>query len=258
MRWVGSARAAEIDMIRTLCNSKLIFRVTNVQEIRVPQIIEKVLGSTYSLSRHLKQGDKLTYYCSPRSYLERAEICLTHDEVHFLFYAAFELRCFVEARQQQYLEAQESYRLALPGQWKIGKQAAELGRIFGRNDIQRVTYIFPSGDELACKYVPISSKLKSKTEKLGGLLHAQKENLEKGRIDELKSSLFGIYEAANECQDGNMLSPLLLNLDGTAIFTDTTLEIPHDDMEKLHLNFKEGTKMRLNVDYVDFEIDLPE
>lgn len=44
--------------------------------------------------------------CGSEAYLDRAKDCLEEGNPRNLFYAAFELRCFVERRQQDYLEAQ--------------------------------------------------------------------------------------------------------------------------------------------------------
>lgn len=53
--------------------------------------------------------DKTEYWVGARSYLERAKARL-EDATHVsLFYAAYEIRCAVEARQDEYLKAQEQY-----------------------------------------------------------------------------------------------------------------------------------------------------
>ena len=61
--------------------------------------------SAWSLAVRIMEHSQ--YKITSRDYLSRARICLDEGSNRFLFYAAFELRCGIEARMREYLEVWE-------------------------------------------------------------------------------------------------------------------------------------------------------
>ena len=70
--------------------------------------------------------DTMTYAVSPQEYLARARQRLISNDPSSLFYAAFELRCCVESRQADYLDALEFYRGKKAKHWKVGDTSRRL------------------------------------------------------------------------------------------------------------------------------------
>lgn len=199
----------------------------------------------------------ITYSCDSDSYLTRARVCLESGDPKYLFYAAFELRCFVESRHNEYLEAQEQYRSSLPKRWKIGKQAKELGQIFDLDKVQKITNTFEDGFAFVSRYVPVSNALRKSAERLGELLHSQQGALSETKIEEIRIWLKSLFDCSNECNSGNMLSPVLFNdLTGKSI-GGVTLKLVSDEAVELVKRLKVDAKMIALVEYVDFETETP-
>ena len=76
----------------------------------------------------------MSYDVLSRSYLRRAEKLLSDATPESLFYAAFELRCGIEARMYQYLEVQKQVSAKKKKGWQINKLATNIERIFRTGD----------------------------------------------------------------------------------------------------------------------------
>lgn len=199
---------------------------------------------------------RMTYYCDSRSYLERAQSCLEREDPKYHFYAAFELRCFVESRQNEYLKAQKKYRDSLPSHWKIGKQSRELQKIFKQDKIQRITNTFPDGYSFVSTYVPVSKALKNNAERLGALLHAQTDSLHDDKISEQRNWLERILNCASECQTGNMLSPVFLDRSTGTAEGEVILTANPDELQMFEERLHKGALMIANVEYLDLGSDI--
>jgi tetratricopeptide (TPR) repeat protein len=195
----------------------------------------------------------MEYFCDSNNYLKRAEACLEKNDPQYLFYAALELRCFIENRQNDYLEAQEKYRKSLPKRWKIGKQASELGRFFNLDKIQKITNIFEDGFQFVSLYVPVSKSLAANSVRLGELMHAQNDDLSEESLETFQSRLNNILKCAHECQSGNMLSPVLMDKSTGNSFGHVSLKLDQNDANEMKDRFQAGTKMVANVEYLEFE-----
>jgi glutamine synthetase len=113
------------------------------------------------------------YDSSPRGYLSRARDRLLGDGRADLFYAALELRFFVEARQNAYTHAQKRYLKSVPPAHRIGRQAAALRKLFNSDQILRLDLDFYDVPPIPLHYTPVTSDLKNSAEKLGDLLHVK-------------------------------------------------------------------------------------
>jgi len=191
------------------------------------------------------------YTADSDSYLARAKSCLEKSEAAFRFYAAFELRCYVEQRQHELLLAQERYRRSLPKKFELAKQHRELNRIFGRNEIQSITSTFADGWTIEFRYVPVSSFLKRRAQRLDQFRHALSEDMDDSMLGEFHGFLTSTTKMADECASGNMLSPALMSKEG--VIGDIQVKLGSEDPVEMKRRFVAGTQVNLSVRYLPFE-----
>jgi hypothetical protein len=159
------------------------------------------------------------YDISARGYLARAKKCLSQSDPSSLFYAAFELRCCIEARQDSYVQAQEKYIKSLPRAYKIGHQAKALRKVFKDDTIAEMTFQFGDIADIILYYTPVPSDLHNAAEKLGDLLHVlQDRHLpDDPWWDATKQRLIELYRGAWAACQGELVCPPLLDRKGNAI-----------------------------------------
>lgn len=189
------------------------------------------------------------YPVSPDAYLKRARDQLKNESAQSLFYAAFELRCFVESRQDQYLDAQKEYARSVPKKWRIGAQGKALSAIFESNKIQHISWFMSDVLVYEAYHVPVNTDLRSRAEKFGELLHAQDQW--RAPEDEwwanMRNSLLEAYELAWLCNRGMLLSPMFL-VEGRAV---GRMVVDADTKEEMIGFLQEGAQGVLTVDYPD-------
>lgn len=122
----------------------------------------------------------ISYRIGARDYLRRAATLLSQEALprEQLFYAAFEIRCGVEARLQDYLEVRDEVAKKLKSGWEIAKMAAGLERVFESGDtIAQLAYENEKTGEVAYSlfYTPVTKRLQEVTGRLGGFLHAKQK-----------------------------------------------------------------------------------
>lgn len=116
---------------------------------------------------------------SSRDYLSRAQERLREGKLESLFYAAFELRCGIESRMQQYLNAQEFVSKSKKKGWQIAKLGKNIEQVFKMGDrVAEFAVIEKETGSIIDKfyYTPVTSKLREMGERLGDLLHAMKKS----------------------------------------------------------------------------------
>lgn len=192
----------------------------------------------------------LQYGVSSDAYLARAKSRLEENTPASLFYAAFELRCYVETRQDDYINAQKEYAKSIPKAYKIGVQGKVLERIFDNKQIQFFAFSISDNEVFECYHVPVSPKLRKEAEWLGNLLHAQ---MKFHLADDpwwltVREKLLAIYRLAWTCAQGNLPSPLFM-VDGNTI---GNIEIHGDEeyLANLMTLLKPGAKGTFRVDYL--------
>jgi len=120
----------------------------------------------------------MPYHVSARAYLERARAQLDAATPEGLFYAAFELRAGIQARMQEYLEAQQSIAQHKKNDWQLEKLGRTLEDVFQIGDrIAEVALYDPQAGEIIATlyYTPVTSELRRNGERLGELLHAMQQ-----------------------------------------------------------------------------------
>lgn len=153
----------------------------------------------------------MTYATSPEAYLGRARERLLSGEVEDLFYAAFELRCCVESRQADYLDALETRTGRKVKAWQVRKTANTLLQTWRDPKICRLTYVI--GDkQFPTYFTPVTSELARAVERhIGPLMHAPASYHEARSPwwDETRSRLVNIYRQAwVSCQGEHRAPPL--------------------------------------------------
>jgi hypothetical protein len=194
------------------------------------------------------KGDQ-KYDESPRGYLSRARDRLLSDDRAELFYAALELRLFVEARQDAYAQAQKRYLRSVPRAYKIGSQAAALRKLFNRDEILRLDFDFFDVPPITVYYTPVTSELKNFAEKLGDLLHVSDDTRDDTWWAETKSKLLKVYRCGWIACRGELLSPLLLDRSGHCI---GAIEFPGPRNNVLFDGMNDGVERicKITVDYL--------
>lgn len=122
----------------------------------------------------------MTYSLDSRSYLKRAKSNLEQGKKENLFYAAFELRCGIEARMQQYLDVQDHISQKKKKGWKIVKLAKNIEEAFKTGDnivavsLNNLKSNIPA---VVYYYTPVRSKLRKYGQRLGKYLHTPQKDI---------------------------------------------------------------------------------
>jgi hypothetical protein len=130
-----------------------------------------------SVDQNRTESTSMTYGISSRAYLERALDCLSQGMDRSLFYAAFELRCGIETRMQQYLDAWEHVSKKKKRGWEIAKLGASVEATFqlgDRNMRWEIRHAESKQVVVVLYYTPVRKSLRDIGRKLGEYLHAAK------------------------------------------------------------------------------------
>lgn len=193
----------------------------------------------------------MDYKISSRDYLKRARQCLGEASLCFLFYAAFELRCGIEARMQEYLEAQKHLPKGQKSEWKIAKLGKNIEKAFRTGDrIVEITILKEENKApLKLYYTPVTSKLRKMGEKLGDLLHVMKIHhpIEKPFWQQTQKFLESVYEELKIANTGTLLGPPLFNSATGQMYMNEEL----DNAEQIYGKIQIGDLLQMKVDYHD-------
>ncbi len=155
------------------------------------------------------------YGLHARDYLGRARACLGETSIRALFWAAFELRCGIEARLQQYLEARRESSAKIKQGWRIAKLARHVDRRFKTGDkVVRLVMQDTDGHPFyELVYTPVTSRLQKMGERLGNFLHAQtRYHSPTDRWwSEVRHFLESVAAELDRAVQGNLMGPPLWN-----------------------------------------------
>jgi hypothetical protein len=158
----------------------------------------------------------MAYGIHERDYLDRAKARIEEGTQEAMFYAAMELRCAVEGRQDSYTKAQRRYLKSVPKvAWKIRDQGRDLQRVYSGELIQRLRITFESGEELELFHVPVSNRLRQAVSNIDQYRHAQV----KFRPDTdawwtaFADRLLKLYRMTWPVLQGTLLSPAIITTD---------------------------------------------
>jgi hypothetical protein len=115
----------------------------------------------------------MIYGTTSRDYLARARALRAIGTPDALFYAAFEIRCGVEARLHEYMAGAAKVATVKRGLWQIRNLMREVEGVFGvySNAVVATLILLDTGEKLKLEYTPVSPELKKVGELLGEFLH---------------------------------------------------------------------------------------
>jgi hypothetical protein len=162
-----------------------------------------------------------TYENDIYAYLVRAREQLDTNAQRNLFYAAFELRCAIESRLQQYLDAREDIAKHKKKGWRLAASHMELGKIFkdGRTIVE-LQLSANTVEEVRLFYTPVTKDMISAGDRLGDLLHHHKEALDH-RDDWWKTTrtfLENTFSDIEFAAAGTLLAPPMRSRDGRQVY----------------------------------------
>lgn len=199
---------------------------------------------------------QMQYGTHSRDYLARARQRLDEGSLESIFYAAFELRCGIEARLQQYEEALANIAKIKRAGWEIPKVAKNIERAFRTGDkIARVNVCDDATENVLYSfyYTPVNKNLRAMAGQIGDLLHFPKEYraAENPWWNEKRTFLEQVYKELQKANMGTLLCVPLLNPKTGRAHFETELE----SGEKIEDQITIGKRYLITVDYLD---DLPE
>lgn len=160
----------------------------------------------------MKQYDVLS-----RSYLQRARERLDEKTTEGLFYAAFELRCGVEVRMVEYLEAQEHLPKRKKKGWQIEKLGRNIQRAFRLGDrIIQLMFVDPKKGNIVYSlfYTPVTSTLQREAKKLGEYMHGLAESPTREKLITIRGFLERVYTHLKVANTGTLLGRPLVKPNG--------------------------------------------
>lgn len=197
----------------------------------------------------------MPYNGTARGYLARARQQLDGGTMEGIFYAALELRCGVEQRMWEYLQAQRHLSKKIRHGWKIAKMAQRLEAMFttGNKVVQfRVSHRHSGQHIRTLYYTPVTSSLRKKAEQMGDVLHAMRDT-DATSVDwwERQNDLLeAAYTELEQATRGRLLGVPIINRETKKLFS--YVEVRGDDSDDaMNLGFIAGENVILDVRYVD-------
>ncbi|MFQ6238254.1 hypothetical protein [Sinorhizobium meliloti] len=195
----------------------------------------------------------MNYGISAHDYLNRAENCLQQNGPQHLFYAAFELRCAVEARMREYLETWDHVSKKQKEGWNIDKLGSATERAFKTDRVMRWRVKDEHTGEtiLVLYYTPVTKKLQSNAMRLGNYLHAPKKyHSETDRWwSEFRNLLEEMVHQLQIATMGTLLGPAMKKGDRIQMATHLP---PGTNINQI---YKEGAAIKVQVEHLD---EMPE
>jgi hypothetical protein len=192
---------------------------------------------------------------SARGHLRRAKLLLCSKELANLRYAALELRCCVETRQADYLNAMSWLKSPKVKRWETSKVSRALSRYWDDPKIAQIVYNLPSGS-WSTYFTPVTKPLvEACAKETGLLLHAIENDL----ADEIswwrdrREGLLALYRQAwVACRGEHIAMPIW---DATSRSMHPVLLYVEDDHEhslkSLVSHFETGREVSFSIDYLD-------
>ncbi len=192
----------------------------------------------------------MPYFVGPESYLARARQRLDEHSTEGLFYAAFELRCGIQARLEEYVDAnRDSKRRTRANTWRIAGLGKQVERMFALgNKVAEVAV----EDGPTLYYTPVSRELKKMGGQLGNYLHAM--HAFRGEDDawwpEMRQLLEDVFAELRRATRGTLLGPPLLNRKTNVITMCIMMSEEDPDLPKVRA-WTPGFRGKFNIQYLD-------
>ena len=182
-----------------------------------------------------------------RSYLQRARNRLDENTTEALFYAAFELRCGIEVRMQEYLEAQEHLTASKRKGWQIPRLGRNLEQAFRLGDrVAQLTFTDPETRRplQVLYYTPVTSTLQREAGQLDQYRHGLQESPSRERLTAIRVFLEQVYAHLKTANAGTVLGPPLVKPDGR-------IQLYVEEEGTATELYKLGSKVIMTVKYLD-------
>jgi hypothetical protein len=189
------------------------------------------------------------YIFYPEDYLKRGYNCLKNGKREYLFYAALELRCGIEARLREHLSDMEAVSKSIRNGWQIGFLGKEIEKIFKNRENG---YLFnidlkKGSKSIMLLYTPVSLRLQEIGNRLGDYLHAQKKEYMEDDPwwDNFKKLLIEGHEHLAVAMMGTLTRPPLRNPNTLEI--KLSARVNKIDGRRLILALKDGIIKNENI-----------
>ena len=198
----------------------------------------------------------MNYHIDSRSYLRRARLRLDEGASESLFYAAFELRCGIESRMQEYLDAQTHISEKRKKGWKIARLGNNIERAFKLGDrIAQVIMVDPETNQplQMLYYTPVTLALRKRGQQLGSYLHAMTKHIDDDEAwrKKARSFLELVYKELECATKGTLLGPPLLDPEGQIVLSQECDSDPSDWSSWSPRMAEAGKKVILKIRYLD-------
>jgi hypothetical protein len=198
----------------------------------------------------------IQYEISSKSYLMRARRLLDVNTIESLHYAAFELRCGIEARLHEYLEAHDDVPNGCKREWNIGKLGKSIEKYLHKESrVVEVTFTpidNPSG-QFVLRYTPVTPELLKMGQQLGELLHARREVILDHvlELSQLRRTLENIFSALKIATSGDLIGPPRLSKSDRTTANLTTDASEGSIGSRIRGMMKPGVIGRMEVRHLD-------
>jgi len=194
----------------------------------------------------------MSYRIGSRDYLSRAEQCLRKRDRRHLFYAAFELRCGIERRMQEYLQPHPHVSEKSKNEWKVARLGKGIEKAFasGEKVVEVAVAKKDKADDVSSYYYsPVSKSLQKKCQRLGGLLHGARELKQDDDAwwTETRQFLLETCDELREATRGTLLGPPLRNERTGEVFLVVEVEGGSRSQTTLELLGATGSKLHMTV-----------
>ena len=189
------------------------------------------------------------------AYLIRARQQLDGDSPPHLFYAAFELRCAIESRLRQYLNARDDIAKHKKKGWHMAASEKELAKKFrdGRTIVELLLAVKNMSKELRLFYTPVKKTLVAAGDRLGDFLHCSKADLDYNDSwwSTTREFLEETFKELEFASAGTLLGPPMKSPDGRHINVKSFYHQSHrlSDVFDKFVALPKGTQMNFLVRY---------
>lgn len=191
----------------------------------------------------------MDYGISARAYLDRAKKRYSDATNESLFYAAFELRCAIEARLQEILEPYDHVSENSKRSYQVGKLSKTVSDKLCDPDTGTKIIIQSDREEVTLRYIPVSSSLRKFAQRAGDYLHAAQKKFDEKTWENFRNEIMTAINNLEENLGGNLLGPILMDKNGEARLFIEIIDDNHPSSVFAKKLMLEKPRITIKVDY---------
>lgn len=196
----------------------------------------------------------MPYSVASSNYLERMKLQLSMGTQASLIYAALELRCGVEARLREYIEAIDHIPNEQKKDWAVVKLGRSIESAYRTGDkIMIFTITFPEdGVQLRMTYTPVSKRLQNIAKRVGDYLHAIKPEYieDPGWWQQLRGLLNEAYPLLKLANSGELIGLPLIHRQ-TKRMNLNVIFVGDDPRREMLSRLVQGATHKVRIEYID-------